>query len=333
MRGLDARRTFQQHRRLLSRDVRTAFDVVWAPVVARASQTLRATLGPRRAKLAASAWDERCRLLLDSCSYHAAPALIAELRSARGRHGRFRSIAAGTTVLHDLIVDDLLTGDLARVLSRGPLLRHRVALAIGAWMGGTAEVICHLDDDRQPLAEWLGHDLGRVTALRDVGDAHDLGRTATAVGVEQEALMVHKPRSLEPDLLVQSVASKSKIDLQWPAMLPRHGWGWCRWVDQEPLPDRAAARVYHLRAGELLALATKLGTHDLHGGNVVATASGPRGGGRRGGVAGDIRGWGRRTADCPGLIVATSLGNRWGRNSLGCQRPNANRRGNYGCPW
>ncbi|MGI5127065.1 DUF4135 domain-containing protein [Pseudonocardia sp. CA-107938] len=146
-------------------------------------------------------------------------------------------------------------------------MRNRAAAA--------AELALRLQADAAELGEWLG--LGRPFAPAAItlglGDSHDGARAVAAVTDAGGARLAYRPRPVDAMVAFgRFCTAVGEREVRMPAVLPRAGYGWTRWVEPRPCTDRPA---YARRLGRIAAVVWVLGGTDLHRENVVGAGSVP----------------------------------------------------------
>lgn len=169
------------------------------------------------------------------------------------------------------VADRMLAGGLADVLAEYPALAFLLGCRLQSWVRATVEVISRASRDAAALAMLLNSP-GGVGHLRSVAstdaDSHE-GRRTMIVTFDA-GKVVYKPRHLGVEQIIDEFAAAAALDLRFPRVLVRDGWGWAEHVDPAACPDGDAIERYYRRAGRLLALARVLGIGDLHAENVIA---------------------------------------------------------------
>lgn len=138
-----------------------------------------------------------------------------------------------------------------------------------------AELALRLSADAADLGAWLG--LGRplspAAITLGLGDSHDGARAVALVTDASGARLAYRPRPVDAMVAFGSFcAAVGENEVRMPAVMSRGGYGWTRWVERSPCPDRAA---YARRLGRAAAVIWVLGGTDLHRENVVGAGSTP----------------------------------------------------------
>lgn len=143
------------------------------------------------------------------------------------------------------------------------------------------ELATRLERDRGRFAAVFGQSwpAGRP-ALTPAGDPHLGGRRVTRVACGPRSVLVYKPRPMLTDTIWQrTVAWLFRQAGQGSPLLPRtlvrQAYGWVERVETRRPSGPAEARLYHRRAGLLLALFDVLEVRDVHRDNLLAAGSHP----------------------------------------------------------
>jgi type 2 lantibiotic biosynthesis protein LanM len=267
------------------------FEEILAPWVAAARRRCGG------AELAPEAWRDLERWLATRLSALAAEALGAAFDRFRG--GRPDSFAvrlaeAGVgreTRLHVAFVDNLLSDGLTAWAAEFPALARLLATVTDLWAGHCRDLLAHWREDAATVqTEILGLPAGpglpvprilRIAA--GLSDAHNGGRTTHILTLEGGARAVYKSRSLGADLAFARWlawcnargAAHGLLGHTLHRLLDRGDRGWAELVTTEPCADREAARRFHVRAGQLLALLHASGARDAHYENLMAHGEHP----------------------------------------------------------
>lgn len=245
-------------------------------------------------ELSPEAWRDLERWLAVRLAGFAAEALGAAFDTFRGgRPAGFavRLAEAGVgrdTRLYRAFVESLLADGLTAWARELPVLARLLATVVDLWVGCTRDLVSHWRQDAAAVRrEILGSPDARVPRIvriaAGLSDAHGGGRTAHILTLEGGARVVYKARSLGMDVAFarwlawcnQRGAPHGLLDLALHRLLDRGDRGWAEFVAAEPCPDAAAARRFHLRAGQLLALFHASGARDAHFENLVARGEHP----------------------------------------------------------
>jgi type 2 lantibiotic biosynthesis protein LanM len=248
-------------------------------------------------ELSPEAWRDLERWLATRLAGFAAGALGAAFDRFRGgRPGGFaiRLAEAGVgrdTHLYHAFVEGLLREGLTAWARELPVLARLLAEAVDLWVGCSLDLVSHYRQDGAAVQrEILGHlerplpRLPRIVRIAaGLSDAHGGGRTTHILTLEGGARVVYKARSLGMDVAFsrwlawcnERGAPSGVLDHALHRLLDRGGRGWAEFVAMEPCPDAAAARRFHLRAGQLLALLHASGARDAHFENLIAQGEHP----------------------------------------------------------
>lgn len=142
------------------------------------------------------------------------------------------------------------------------------------------------------LSERLGHDWTELAAaglvrssdaeidhLNFAGDAHAGGRAVVVITFTSGSKLIYKPRAVQIEARFQSLLTQinraQALQFRTIRVIDKEAYGWCEFVDGEPLKDMAAARRFYERQGGLLALLHLLAAVDFHAENIIAGGEHP----------------------------------------------------------
>jgi type 2 lantibiotic biosynthesis protein LanM len=149
--------------------------------------------------------------------------------------------------------------------------------AMAFWAQNFAELLRRWTTDRQEISEFLGarEDVAIEIFEAFPSDPHNRGRTVVVIRLNSGQRIVYKPTPGRLSLLWHdAVALTIGTTTREQALLDKGEYAWHRYLHHhQPLADSPPAAIRRL--GELLALATALGTTDLHFENFIVTGSGP----------------------------------------------------------
>jgi len=262
--------------RFIRRDEPFAYEMVLAPFVMAAAERLGSELQDVASPAALSALE---RGLLRRLSRLSGPVLAEEwarfepetmfAEDPGGRGLRFAAL--------------MLAAPLPKFLAEYPVLARLLTLACDNWREAAEELLHRLRSDRAAIETTFNRG-GALGALVDVevgdADVHDGHREVLILGFASGLKLVYKPRSLALDAAFRALVEHLNgcgltLPLRAPAVLCRTGYGYAEYVDRRLCADDAAlARFYH-RMGALAALATALGSTDLHFNNIIACGEEP----------------------------------------------------------
>jgi type 2 lantibiotic biosynthesis protein LanM len=150
--------------------------------------------------------------------------------------------------------------------------------AITFWARNLAELLRRWTRDCQGISEFLGarEDLAIELFESFPSDPHNQGRTVVIIRLNSGQRIVYKPTPGQLSLLWQNaIALTIGPTTREPALLDKGEYAWHRHLHHhQALADSPPDAIRRL--GELLALATALGTTDLHFENFIVTGSGPQ---------------------------------------------------------
>ena len=178
--------------------------------------------------------------------------------------------------------DQLLRAGIREFLSTYPALARQWAVLCETWVESTRQLMERLSDDRERISSALGADrLGAVVRVRaGLSDRHGGGRRVVGLEFESGVRVVYKPRNVGMDVAFAELCRwlrQEGLEVAPRAMdvVPRDGYGWTTFIEQEDLVTEAEARAYFRHAGSLMCIAHLLNGRDLHMENIIATSSGP----------------------------------------------------------
>lgn len=165
--------------------------------------------------------------------------------------------------------------------ARYPLLSRLVGAILQGWRDTAVEFAVRVARDRAAIAALLHRDeLTLLTVEHGLGDPHRGGRTAARVTFE-EGRVAYKPRPVGAAVtlrrLLDDLADRAggRIEIFFPDVIDRGGYGWMSWIEPARCRDRSGIRRYYRRLGQLNAMAWLLGANDLHSENIVACGDTP----------------------------------------------------------
>jgi lantibiotic modifying enzyme len=262
--------------RFIRPDAPFAYEMVLAPFVMAAAARLRTDWheGISAAALAALERGLLKRLsrlagpvLAEEWARFEAEAMFADDPGARGL--RFAAL--------------MLAAPVPKFLAEYPVLARLLTLACDNWLAAVEELLARLRQDRAVIAAtfYRGVDPGVLIDV-EVGDAdvHDGHREVLILGFASGPKLVYKPRSLALDAAFRGLIDHLNghgltLPLRAPVVLCCAGYGYAEFVERRFCDDDATlARFYH-RMGALAALATALGSTDLHFNNIIACGEEP----------------------------------------------------------
>ncbi len=189
--------------------------------------------------------------------------------------------------IHDAFVGEVLSDPIAELYQHYPVLARQQCRTLGQWMAAVRELSTHIEAARPLLVETFcgaaegTAELGPVATLEGgLGDRHRDGRQVLRLVFANGLELIYKPRSLAAEVAWRRI-------LEWcreagllcaPATaraLDCGDHGFMEAVVPSSPIGQAGAEAYYRTAGSLVALAYVLRAEDLHGENLIATASGP----------------------------------------------------------
>lgn len=188
---------------------------------------------------------------------------------------------ADSTAYYDAFTDDLVDERLASFFEEYAFLGRLVVGLVDQWVARVGEFYARLTDDWAALRETFGDgELGTVTDVRALGDAHRDGRTVLGVVFESGTRVAYKPRNPGIavgyyDLLAWLDEAGDLPDLRTLSFVPRDDYAWMEWVRPEECANEAEAAAYYRRAGMHMCLFYALAATDMHLENIVAEGPQP----------------------------------------------------------
>lgn len=244
--------------------------------------------------LSPEAWRDLERWLAARLAGFAAEALGAAFDTFRGgRPGGFavRLAEAGVgreTRLYHAFIESLLEDGLLAWARELPVLARLLATVVDLWAASCRDLVSHWRQDaaavQRDILDAPGSARPRITRIAaGLSDAHGGGRTTHILTLEGGPRVVYKARSLGMDAAFarwlawcnERGAPHGVLDHALHRLLDRGDRGWAEFVAAAPCPDAAAARRFHLRAGQLLALLHASGARDAHFENLIAQGEHP----------------------------------------------------------
>lgn len=155
------------------------------------------------------------------------------------------------------------------VWDRYPVLAGHVRGLCGRWHRAVVELASRLATDRPGTGDLRSLRLG-------AGDGHRGGR-GVAIAEFDDGRVVYKPRPADAErafaaLVDWFTTTSPPLKVSCPAVRPRPGYAWVEFVEHRTGAD---PRVYHRRAGALLALLYAVLGTDMHQENVIARGDDP----------------------------------------------------------
>jgi lantibiotic modifying enzyme len=178
-------------------------------------------------------------------------------------------------------VASMLRGGWAELFRELPVLARQLARLADTWAVNTANLLRRLREDHAAIAGRFGFAPERLASVAaGLSDRHHGGCRVAILTFDSGRRLVYKPRDVGLERAFQDLLRglvEAGLRPAPPALdiLERSGYGWCAFVERQPLATRAAAREFYARAGALLAVAHVLRARDLHNENVIATPAGP----------------------------------------------------------
>ncbi|MFT3853484.1 MAG: type 2 lanthipeptide synthetase LanM family protein [Ilumatobacteraceae bacterium] len=167
---------------------------------------------------------------------------------------------------------------------RYPLLDSALREQARQWLSSCSLVLRSISKDHRTLNRRLGLALSpdRIVSVSfGLGDLHRRGRSVAVVTDELGERVVFKPRSFEVDSFLRSVASILGDNLGGePFRVPRFvragkRRGWAAFIEPKECAQPADVCAFFRRQGNLLAVASVLGSADLHSENLIASEGFP----------------------------------------------------------
>jgi lantibiotic modifying enzyme len=276
MNGLTATAARRRYAALVDASAGPPFAEVLAPLVAEAAALAVRQLEARGLEPPREGLTGHAGALLGELSGLSARVLDFEVRLSRAAQDPAGPALLPTDAERSRGTDRLLGGGLADVLARHTALGCLVGWRLHEWAAEISEVMVRAADDAPLLSALLGDAgaTGRVVRLEStLGDRHD-GRRTLVVWFDAGPVM-YKPRDVRVDEIVARAAAVAGLDLRFPRVVARAGWGWTEHIAPRVCGRNGDAALFYRRAGQLAALARVLGVGDLHAENLVTAGAHP----------------------------------------------------------
>jgi type 2 lantibiotic biosynthesis protein LanM len=256
-----------------------AFGHLWVAAGATARHAILSALThPQRSLLGRHALEEIVTILLRELAAIAAPTVyltFSERRQQARRHG-----SVGDA--YQRFIDDERGAGLPTLVTHFPVLGRLVAQRVAELAQSAVELITRLHADLPTLLATFGTggDPGPVSSITfGWSDRHRTGRTVAKVVFERGMTLAYKPKPLDAEAALGSMAAVLAAAELAPPVVPhvmaRDGYGWAGWIDPRPCDGPSDVARYFEAAGTLLALTSVLGGTDLLATNLVAAGAGP----------------------------------------------------------
>jgi type 2 lantibiotic biosynthesis protein LanM len=178
----------------------------------------------------------------------------------------------------DAFIHKLKEGAIVEVMEEYSAAARILASSCLQWVDMMTEFFRRLHEDLPQLGRTFfdGAHPGKLTDIAaDFSDPHQNGRCVMQLRFASGHRLVYKPHDLQIDTayaqLLEWLNARSKLDYFKPIKtLPREGYGWVAFIEQQPCDNEAEADCYFQRAGGLLALSYILKSADLHKENLIA---------------------------------------------------------------
>jgi type 2 lantibiotic biosynthesis protein LanM len=185
-------------------------------------------------------------------------------------------------ISYHAFINSLLDGKIA-LLQDYPVLEKLITNTIDLWVESTVEFIQRLHADRSELEQTFanGIKLGQIVAIDpSLADRHQGGRLALALTFSSGIKVVYKPINLSMNVAFYQLLSwcnQENISVPYKLLkiLPRSGYGWQEFINQEPCTDRSMVQHFYHRSGGLLAILFILGAKDYDCKNAIAHGEHP----------------------------------------------------------
>lgn len=183
-----------------------------------------------------------------------------------------------------------------KILKEFPELARLLFMEIQCNYELADEILEHLEMDRSQIIKIFcnGKTFGDIGAVRFMGDAHNRGRKAARVELDNGITLYYKPHNLQNSERYQEMyaylCKEAGISCTDQRYLLRNTYGWERHIEWQCCRTEEEIRRYFFRMGIHLMLGYTLGVTDLHGENVIAHGEHP--------VIIDLE-------TCPGYIIQT----------------------------
>lgn len=163
-----------------------------------------------------------------------------------------------------------------------PEMKRLLFIRIAAITRQTRQILFRIADD----SAILNHQFFPENPFREIkkiefglSDAHNGGQTVAKLLLDNQAMLIYKPRSLEKDIcfmeLYKLFCEKGGLSFQGVDILARKEFSWESYVEHRSCRSVAEVKRYFKRMGILLFLCWFMDMSDMHGENIIAAGEYP----------------------------------------------------------
>jgi lantibiotic modifying enzyme len=183
----------------------------------------------------------------------------------------------------EFIRQHCMPGGLAGLLDAYPVLARLLGTASLRAVEAGLELLARFAADRDVIITALlgAVDPGLITAIEPgLGHPHQAGRSVTAVSFGDGRKLVYRPRNVTAHAWFGTVLSwlnqhVPQAGLRIAAVLPRVGYGWEEFVENQPPADPSGMHRLYWRYGMLLAVLYALDALGIQSGSLLASGDCP----------------------------------------------------------
>ncbi|NEP36252.1 MAG: type 2 lantipeptide synthetase LanM [Moorea sp. SIO3B2] len=264
------------------------FEDFYLPFILVAQRKLYTGLSATRPLelLSREAWKALERSLLQKLVDLGAKTLLFEFykfRESQPSYEKIDSQESQSKALYCALIQNLLQDGGLAFFQQYPVLARLIATTINLWVESTTEFIQRLQEDLSAI-ELIFSDrksLGKVENVETAfSEPHNGGRSVSVLTFSSGVKVVYKPKDLGLDVAFNQLLDwcnqkDTSLPFQLTKILNRQGYGWVKFVEQQPCEDKAAVQRFYKRAGMLLSLLYVLGSSKSHKTNVIASREYP----------------------------------------------------------
>ena len=167
------------------------------------------------------------------------------------------------------------------ILAEFPELERLSKLKSQSIYSNTAEILERLEQDKENIIRIFckGNPFTRAISITFHGDAHNGGKQAARVKLDNGVVLYYKPHSLEQHIHYQEIYAylcrKCKITNKRILYLSQPSYGWEENIKNKSCKTKEEIRNYFYRMGIHLFIGYALSATDLHGENIIAHGEHP----------------------------------------------------------
>lgn len=143
-------------------------------------------------------------------------------------------------------------------------------------------IAMRIEDDREVLNKefFPRHPFQSIEKIgSNLSDRHKGGQTVAKVYLDNQRILIYKPRSLEKDnsffKLYGLFCDQGDLPLKRVSILARDSYSWEEYIERNPCKNETEIKRYFERMGILLFLCWLMDVSDMHGENIVADGEYP----------------------------------------------------------